>query len=144
MSKSKLFSTLLIPALVTGVSLAVNPIISQAGCGCSFQSASSKNSDEYLFHSKIDYSSAEMNIEGKSIKLKLVSKKEPKKEVKGSKSTLTYESLSGDTKVRVDRVATQVCKTGDTECEAVGYDAIITVDKAGRQQIFKASGDCGC
>ncbi len=55
-----------------------------------------------------------------------------------------YKTLTGNTEVSIEKTATNVCKKNDIECEAIGYDAIITVSNGNQIRKFKTSGNCGC
>lgn len=138
-----LFSTTII-----GIVLAGSPSTSQAGCGCSFMENSARNTsgtpEEGLFWSNLDYNKAKIYMGGQYVNLKLLSSKASKKEIKGAKSIQTYKATTGNIKVHVEKIITSVCGKNDTECEAIGYDAIITVSNGNQIRTFKTSGNCGC
>jgi hypothetical protein len=109
------------------------------GAGCSLQRKGNKG---YVFWSAFD-KSALMNIGGKDRVLKLVSvnPSEPQAAKKGDRSTEIYKS--GKMTVRIDRVATRVCRKGDQECEVTGYNGKMTLKIGDRQQTIAVEGDCG-
>jgi hypothetical protein len=79
----------------------------------------------------------------KDTKLRLVkhveSKGEPKK---GDRSKSIY--ATGNIKVQVDYVVTDICDPKDQECEVTSYAATITVKRGSSQQVVKAVGSSGC
>lgn len=110
------------------------------GCGCSLQQ---KGKPGYVFWSELSQKSALMNIDGKDRILKLISETPATgKQKKGDRSTSIYKA--GKINVRIERVATSVCRQGDQECEATGYDGKIKLKIGDRQQVISVTGDCGC
>jgi hypothetical protein len=109
------------------------------GAGCSLQRKGNKG---YVFWSAFE-KSALMNIDGKDRVLKLISvnPSEPRVEKKGDRSTEIYKS--GKMTVRIDRVATRVCRQGYQECEVTGYNGKMTLKIGDRQQTITVEGDCG-
>jgi hypothetical protein len=126
------------PSIVNGIGNIQNAKEIQ-GAGCSLQRQGNKG---YVFWSAFE-KSALMNIDGKDRVLKLVSinPSEPRVEKKGDRSTEIYKS--GKMTVRIDRVATRVCRKGDQECEVTGYDGKMTLKIGDRQQTIAVEGDCG-
>lgn len=134
------------PPIVSGIGNIQNTKEIQ-GAGCSLQR---KGRKDYVFWSAFE-KSALMNINGKDRVLKLVSvnPSAPRVEKKGDRSTEIYQS--GKITVRIDRVATRVCRKGDQECEVTNYNGKMTL-KIGdspqerlrqRQQTIAVEGDCG-
>jgi hypothetical protein len=115
------------------------------GCGCYFQTlAESKKqySGKYLFFADVD-DEAVMNLAGKDIKLKSISRSGDLETIKkGVKSTIVYGN--GPFTVTLDRVITSVCAPNDESCEFTGYDATITVQNGKEKQVIKSTGGCGC
>jgi hypothetical protein len=108
------------------------------GAGCSLQR---KGKPGYVFWSPFDQS-ALMNIDGKDRRLQLVSETLSKVSgKKGSQSTVIYKS--GKMTVRIDRVATRVCRQGDQECESTSYDGKLKLTIGDRQQVIAVEGVCG-
>lgn len=147
MLNSKLAKCLLY-GMSVGIASMVATNIAQAGCGCTFVENASKKSNQILedgfFWSNMDYTRAKIYLGGKYVDLRLTSSKDPKRDFKGAKSVQTYKSLIGNLDVRIEKIATNVCKKSDIECESIGYDAVITINEYNRMQKFRTSGDCGC
>jgi hypothetical protein len=115
------------------------------GCGCYFQFPAqwkNKQSDKYVFMEGIDDEGAWMNIDGKDVKLELVSTSNESNGEVGSRSNKKYKAKG--IAVQVDYVITRICKPDDEQCESTDYDATFTVTKAGRKRVIKAKGVCGC
>lgn len=114
-------------------------------CGCYFhvpgKDAYFDDGPLVLFFD-IDYV-AVMNLDGKDVKLKLVSNSgELESEKIGSKSQFVF--AIDLTKVTIDRVLTKNCDQEGEGCESYGYMATITVQKGNEKQVFKSNGTCGC
>jgi Na+-translocating ferredoxin:NAD+ oxidoreductase RnfG subunit len=110
------------------------------GCGCSLQQ---EGKPDTVFWSELNRKSARINIDGKDRILKLVSETpSSNREKKGDRSTSIYRS--GKINVRIDLVVNSVCRQGDQECEATGYDGKIKLNVGNRQQIISVTGGCGC
>jgi hypothetical protein len=108
------------------------------GGGCSL---TSKGKQEYVFWST-DSNFALMNIGGKDRTLQLVGKTVPsRREKKGDRSTSIYKT--GKIIVRIDRVATRVCRVGDQECESTSYNGKIKLTVGDNQQTIAVEGGCG-
>jgi hypothetical protein len=108
------------------------------GAGCSLQR---KGKPGYVFWSPFEQS-ALMNIDGKDRRLQLVSETLSKVSgKKGSQSTLIYKF--GKMTVRIDQVATRVCRQGDQECESTSYDGKLKLTIGDRQQVIAVEGVCG-
>jgi hypothetical protein len=108
------------------------------GAGCSFQRKGKKG---YVFWSAFE-KSALVNIDGKDRRLQLVSETLSKVSgKKGSQSTVIYKS--GKMTVRIDRVATRVCRQGDQECESTSYDGKLKLRIGDKQQVIAVEGICG-
>jgi hypothetical protein len=115
------------------------------GAGCSFQR---KGETGDVFWSPFDQS-ALMNIDGKDRVLKFVSEtpsqqdliKKGARDKKGDRSTVIYKS--GKMTVRIDRIATRVCRQGDQECESTSYDGKLKLTIGDRQQVIAVEGGCG-
>jgi hypothetical protein len=45
--------------------------------------------------------------------------------------------------VRIDLVATRVCRQGDQECESTSYDGRLKLTIGDRQQVIAVEGVCG-
>ncbi|MEO6392162.1 MAG: hypothetical protein ABIP75_09945 [Pyrinomonadaceae bacterium] len=118
---------------------------SHDGCGCyfSFNRSDYKKSKLIFFASLDNDSDIWMGIDGRDVKLKLVSRVEPKgKERVGSRATEKY-SAAGVT-VTLVRTVTWVCPPRDESCEVTKYSAVFTVSKGKRKQVVRAVGECGC
>jgi hypothetical protein len=109
------------------------------GAGCDLHRKGKKGS---VFWSAFE-KSALMNIDGKDRVLKLISvnPSEPRVEKKGDRSTEIYKS--GKITVRIDRVATRVCRQGELDCSTTSYDGKIGLRIGSRQQTILVEGDCG-
>lgn len=103
------------------------------GCGCSF---SFKNDPTCAAYGEGE--NVWMNIDGRDVKLKLVSEVSvPKGEVrKGQRITRRY--VARGVKVRIDTVV------GRSYGEGNDYTGTITVVKGSREQTVKVVGSCGC
>ena len=117
------------------------------GCGCYFQfRGTPREAQKYMFFSSIEDTEekeAWMNIDGKDVKLTLVSKTDPKgRERVGSRSTRRYATQG--TILDVTYVATRVCGVNDESCESTDYDATFKLMVRGMQRTIKAVGGCGC
>jgi hypothetical protein len=116
------------------------------GGGCSLQRKGKKG---YVFWSVLLEKSALMNIDGKDRVLKLVSEtpsqadliKKGDRAKQGDRSTVIYKS--GKMTVRIDRVATRVCRQGDQECESTSYDGKLKLTIGNKQQVIAVEGGCG-
>jgi hypothetical protein len=116
------------------------------GCGCSLQTlkeSKNPNSNRFIFFSDID-EVAFINLDGKDVKLKLISKVDYKgKERVGKKFSRKY--VAGNATVLVEYVITSVCAPNDESCEVTGHSGTITVTKDSRmQKLTKLTGGCGC
>lgn len=112
---------------------------------CSFQLPSErrKRNGREIFVTDDTNNAAWINVDGKTIKIRLVNSKEPRgRERVGSKSSRSYEG-SGVT-VEVEMVTTKMCKPKDESCESTDYSTAITVTKSGRTRTVKTVGGCGC
>jgi hypothetical protein len=108
------------------------------GAGCSLHRP---GQSAYVFWSAFE-KSALMNIDGKDRILQLVREiSSQPSEKKGDRSTVIYKS--GKITVRIDRVATRVCRQGDQECESTSYDGQIKLKIGDRQQTIAVEGACG-
>jgi hypothetical protein len=132
----------------TSVVLAKQPVVSAigniqntkeiSGGGCALYR---KGKQSYVFWST-DSKFTLMNIYGKDRILNLVREtKSSGREKKGDRSMSIYKS--GKIVVRIDRVATRVCRRGDMECESTSYDAKIKLNIGDRQQVIAVEGECG-
>jgi hypothetical protein len=119
------------------------------GCGCYFQlpEDSEKRVAGYVFLVDIveAQGTAQMNIDGKDVILKLVKSNE-KVGLKETKVGSTHSEFykSGEVEVGIEYVVTGVCEPEDESCESTAYSATITVTRNGVYQKIKASGSCGC
>jgi hypothetical protein len=113
------------------------------GCGCSiYRTAEDFKNDRYLFVSDMD-EEAVINLDGKDVKLRVLSWKEKKGQLKvGARSRETY--AAGDVNVRLDFTVRKVCPPKDESCEATWYDVKMTVTRKGRRTVVNAKGLCGC
>ncbi len=114
------------------------------GCACSLQLPSDyqRRKQDFVFLS--DFADiVQMNIDGQDIKLKLVKETKAKGKAKvGNRHSEAY--ISGQTRVRIDWLVTEVCDPKDESCEVTWYSAVITVNRSGQIQKVKALGMCGC
>ena len=113
------------------------------GCGCSvYRTIEDNQNDRFLFVSDMDRE-AVINLDGKDLKLRVLSWKEKKGQLKvGDHSSETY--AAGDVNVRLDFTVRQVCPPKDESCEAIWYDVKMTVTRKGRRTVVNAKGICGC
>jgi hypothetical protein len=116
------------------------------GCGCysSFTKADS-NASRHIFFASGEGNGEEalMNINGRDVKLPLVSETNPKGKVKlGSRYTSRYQS--GDTTVDVVKIVTWLCPPNDESCEVARFRVTLTIKKGNRSQVVQAVGECGC
>jgi hypothetical protein len=115
------------------------------GCGCYFQSPNkARNSNRYLFFEDFSEGSPLMNVDGKDIRLKLVSSSEPSGGVKKRGEGFSRNYVAGEVKVHMNFVTTSVCAPNDESCESTRYEVTVSVSKGGRKQTVKAVGGCGC
>ena len=113
------------------------------GCGCNLQFPNDYNNrnESYAFIS-CGLNTAQINIDGKDLMLKLIDRTEPEGELKvGYRSSETY--VSGKTKVRVDYVVMKSCDPSDEQCEVTLESATITVHHNGRRRVVNTIGLCG-
>jgi hypothetical protein len=98
--------------------------------------------DKKIIFWSTDNSEVLMNINGRDLKLKLVSENQPPGRGKvGDRWTATYKS--GKITVKILRVTTFVCPIGSQECEVTRYAVTLKVRNGNRQETVKATGDCG-
>jgi hypothetical protein len=115
------------------------------GAGCLLQR---KGKPGDVFWSPFEQS-ALMNINGKDRVLKFVNEtpsqqdliKQGDRAKKGDRSTVIYKS--GKMTIRIDRVATRVCRQGDQECESTSYDGKLKLTIGDQQQVIAVEGVCG-
>jgi hypothetical protein len=108
------------------------------GAACSVSRA-----DQKIIFWSTDDREALMNINGRDVRLKLVSTSnttEGRGKV-GDRWVATYKS--GKMVVKITRVTTFVCPIGDQECEVTRYAVTIKVRNGDRQETVKATGECG-
>ena len=120
------------------------------GCGEFFTFAGqSVESPNLMFYSSAgDETETWMNIDGKDVRLKFVSRSEPTKidargaELKGSRTIEKY--VASQITVEIILTVAWRCPKSDENCESVGYNAIFKVRKGKIRQILKAEGISGC
>ena len=118
------------------------------GCGCYFQFVGPKHggSEDYMFFASVEEEAEKVgwvNIDGRDMKLSLVSKTDPKgNERVGSRSTRKY--VGPGIVLEATYVATRVCRRNDENCESTDYAATFKIAVQGEVQVIKASGGCGC
>ncbi len=117
------------------------------GCSCyleSRQNAKNSNAIRFIFSAELDEKEAYIKLDGKKIKLKLVSKVDYKGKPRvGKKSSRKY--VAGGVIVVVEYVVTSVCDPQDESCEFTGHSGTLTVIKDSRiQKMTKLTGGCGC
>jgi hypothetical protein len=113
-------------------------------CGCYFHLASyGELSSKYIFFEEFSKDAPIMNIEGKDVKLKLISSTQSRggKEKKGDRFRRIYRA--GSVRISIDLIVTDVCGA-DEDCESTSYKATITATKGNRKQTIKVLGGCGC
>lgn len=117
------------------------------GCGCTLQLPEDyrKHNERAIFLH--DYSdTVQMNIDGKDVRLKLISESPKPQKVKvGSRRKEIYSV--GKDRIEIEYVVTKVCPSKDDRddwCEATWYSATITVIRDKQSQQIKALGLCGC
>lgn len=114
------------------------------GCGCYLKLPDDfkLENDNDIFETDLD-ESAQMNIDGKDIILKLVRREDPKGKTKvGSTRSEVY--ASGNIEVRVEYIVKKICDPKDKECEDTLYSANITITRNGIERKIRALGLCGC
>jgi hypothetical protein len=116
------------------------------GCNCTFTSLSQmhRKSPRYMFASDIedDEKTAWINIDGKDIELKLLSRLDPRREKVGSRSGRTYTATG--IKLVATYIVTWVCPPKDEACEVTRYDGVFLITKNGPTRSLKLKGECGC
>lgn len=116
----------------------------QDGCGCYLQlpqDAKLKN-EKYVFLADVD-GTAQVNINGRDITLKQMTKNLPQEGLKvGAKWIEVYEA--GKTKVEVEYLVKKLCDPDDDDCEAAHYTTVIMVTHEGATAKVDATGLCGC
>lgn len=114
------------------------------GCGCTLQLPEDyrKHNERAVFlHDFSDI--IQMNIDGKDVRLKLISESpQPKKEKVGNHRKEVYSA--GRDRVEIEYVTTKVCPPKDESCEAIWYSATITVIRGKQSHQVKTQGLCGC
>ena len=114
------------------------------GCGCYLKLPDDfkQENDSDIFETDLD-ESAQMNIDGKDIILKLVRREDPKGKTKvGSTRSEVY--ASGNIEVRVEYIVKKICNPKDEDCEDTVYSANITITRNGIERKIRALGPCGC
>lgn len=114
------------------------------GCGCYFKfPLESGDSERYVFFEDFSEKSPVMNIDGRNIRLKLISSTEPNRSKrKGERFNRTYGA--GNLRVRINFVVTSVCAPNDEQCESDSYNATIIVTRRNQKRTIKVVGGCGC
>jgi hypothetical protein len=124
------------------VGLIKKPFLDGCGCYLQFPSDYKRNNERYIFLGDLD-KNAQMNIDGKDLTLKLVSRREPRGATTvGSRWSEVY--TSEETKVRIEYVVRRLCDPTDEGCEVTWYSARITITRNGVVRKVKALGVCGC
>lgn len=114
------------------------------GCGCTLQLPEDyrKHNERAVFLNDVG-DIIQMNIDGKDVRLKLISESpQLKKEKVGSRRQEVYSA--GKDRVEIEFVTTKLCPTKDESCEATWYSATITVIRGKQSHQIKALGICGC
>jgi hypothetical protein len=115
-------------------------------CGCYFRLAGEdRNSERYVFFEDASEKAPLMNIDGRNVKLKLLSSIEPAGGVSRRGERFSRNYAAGNVRVRMYFVASSVCPGPyDPECLGNRYDVTLVVTKGTRRQTIKALGGCGC
>jgi hypothetical protein len=112
------------------------------GGGCSAWRGT--NSENTIFWAT-DNKEVLMNINGKDIKLKLISESQfnngNRRSRKGDRWVSVYKA--GKITVKLTRIVNRVCKPGDRECESIGYAATFDLQNGKQRETIKANADCG-
>jgi hypothetical protein len=113
------------------------------GCGCSLsRDKVSLRNQRHIFISPMD-ESAYINLNGKTLKLRLVAaSKEKAAQTIGDRSWETYSA--GSLRVRIDYIVSWLCPPNDEACEVTYYKAVMTVTRQKQKTVAKAIGLCGC
>ena len=114
------------------------------GCGCYLKLPDDfkQENDSDIFETDLD-KSAQMNIDGKDIILKLVKREDPKGKIKvGSTRSEVY--ASGNIVVSVEYIVKKICNPKDEDCEDTVYSANIAITRNGIERKIRALGPCGC
>ena len=102
-----------------------------------------KHNDRYVFVDDLG-KTVLMNIDGKDIRLRPVSHKEPKGEPKKGDKSVSIYTDGNAINVRIDYVLTEPCNPKEEHCEVTYYDATIAVTRSGLKRVVKAKGAIGC
>ena len=117
------------------------PFAEGGGCNFRFLNDYRNRKKSYIFITA-RINQAQINIDGKDLMLTLISRNEPKQELKvGNRYSELYQVEK--TRVRIDSVVKQVCDPRDENCEVVVEAATITVHHNGRSRKVNAIGLCG-
>ena len=132
----------------------VGNLKSKIGTACgvflSFAGQSANSSKEVFYSSAGDENDTWMNIDGKDVQLKFISRTEPTKtdksggEAVGSRTTEIYSARNITVKIVFTVSWLCVPETPAEGCESVGYTAIFKVKKGKRRQTVRAKGIFGC
>ena len=116
------------------------------GCGCYFKlEGEGGSSERYVFFEDATLGSPIMNIDGRHVRLRLVSSTEPSGGVSRKGGRFSRRYAARGVKVRMEFVTASVCPPPyDPECVANGYDVTLTATKGSRRQTIRAVGGCGC
>jgi hypothetical protein len=113
------------------------------GCGCYFSLNKSNQKANRLIYFDDSNKNVWMNIEGRDVKLQLVTETTPPKKLKlGTRLRSSYEA--GDIHVDVVQTVTWLCPRKDEACEDTKYSVVLSVRKGTRSQTDHAVGECGC
>lgn len=83
-----------------------------------------------------------INIDGRDVRIRLLSETKPRKLRVGGK--LISEYSGGGVTVSLMKTVTWVCPPRDESCEITKFSAVFTVRNGNRTQIVRAVGGCGC
>lgn len=120
------------------------------GCGCYFQFPNqARNAERYVFFEDFSEESPLMNIDGRNVRLKLISSNEPYSTDDSASSIrrgarFYRRYVVGNVQVRMNFIVTSVCALNNESCESTGYNVTITAVKGNRRQTVRAVGGCGC
>lgn len=118
------------------------PLARWGDCNLQFPKDYKKRNDSYVFMNYDPGGTAQININGKDLKLQLIGRTESDFKMKAGYRHFE-EYASGQTRVRVDYVVMIPCDPNDEQCEVIVESAVITVrHKEGAKKI-KTIGLCG-
>ena len=118
------------------------PLSTWGDCNLQFPKDYKRRNHSYVFMNYEQGGMAQINIDGKDLKLKLVDRTKSDFEMKAGYRHFE-EYAAGRTRVRVDYVVLNPCKPNDEQCEVIVESAVITVHHKGWARKTRTIGLCG-